>query len=348
MWGPARVDGVSQFPIYDDLGVGIYQTALGWDTIAPTRPANPRDPNDPAYQWPEPVDFAVAEAARYGMQVSAVLALCPAVGERGQGAQLGADRPTGLRRLRGRGRPALPEHPPLDGLGRALAPDAVQAAGARHQAHEADHARPARGARALRAHPRFGLRGVEGGQLAKHRDRRQHLHHRRHLAPQVPEGDEASERQAAAPRPLRAQPVHRCAARRSRRSRSLPATASRTSPTSTRWRAGSTAPTARASKRPKLFLSEFFVPTDHFNHEFNFYVSRRTQANWLARRAADHAGAGRASTRSAGSSSTTSRRGPGRRGQPRADRHRRPQEALVLRVQEGLADGAVCYLERPR
>ena len=34
-------------------------------------------------------------------------------------------------------------------------------------------------------------------------------------------------------------------------------------------------------KRPKLFLSEFFAPTDHPNHEFNFYVSRRTQANWL-------------------------------------------------------------------
>ena len=31
----------------------------------------------------------------------------------------------------------------------------------------------------------------------------------------------------------------------------------------------------------KLFLSEFFIPTDHFNEEFNFYVSRRTAASWL-------------------------------------------------------------------
>jgi hypothetical protein len=31
----------------------------------------------------------------------------------------------------------------------------------------------------------------------------------------------------------------------------------------------------------RLFLSEFFLPTDHANHEFNFYVSRRIQASWL-------------------------------------------------------------------
>lgn len=38
----------------------------------------------------------------------------------------------------------------------------------------------------------------------------------------------------------------------------------------------------RGRRRLRLFLSEFFLPTDHFNHEFNFYVSRRTQADWLA------------------------------------------------------------------
>ncbi len=37
----------------------------------------------------------------------------------------------------------------------------------------------------------------------------------------------------------------------------------------------------RRGRRIKLFISEFTVPTDHFNHSFNFYVSRRTQASWL-------------------------------------------------------------------
>jgi hypothetical protein len=31
----------------------------------------------------------------------------------------------------------------------------------------------------------------------------------------------------------------------------------------------------------KLFLSEYSLPTDHPNWEFNFYVGRKTQAKWL-------------------------------------------------------------------
>ena len=33
IWGPVQVDGVSQFPIYRDLGVGIFQIRLGWDSV---------------------------------------------------------------------------------------------------------------------------------------------------------------------------------------------------------------------------------------------------------------------------------------------------------------------------
>jgi hypothetical protein len=33
--------------------------------------------------------------------------------------------------------------------------------------------------------------------------------------------------------------------------------------------------------RLKLFLSELSIPTDHENFEFNFWVTRRTQARWL-------------------------------------------------------------------
>jgi hypothetical protein len=33
----------------------------------------------------------------------------------------------------------------------------------------------------------------------------------------------------------------------------------------------------------RIFIDEFTLPTDHANWEFNFHVSRRTQADWLAR-----------------------------------------------------------------
>ena len=49
---PVRVHGVSQFPIYKQLGAGIYMMRVNWWTVAPTRPAHPADPNDPAYEWP--------------------------------------------------------------------------------------------------------------------------------------------------------------------------------------------------------------------------------------------------------------------------------------------------------
>ena len=38
----------------------------------------------------------------------------------------------------------------------------------------------------------------------------------------------------------------------------------------------------RRKRRMKLFLSELFWPTDHRNHEFNFWVTRRTAARWLS------------------------------------------------------------------
>jgi len=70
MWGPAIHDGVSLFPTYRELGVKIYEDRLRWSEIAPRRPRNSRNPNDPAYVWPAEVTQAVAEAKRYDMQVA--------------------------------------------------------------------------------------------------------------------------------------------------------------------------------------------------------------------------------------------------------------------------------------
>lgn len=84
IWGPVQVGGVSQFPTYNDLGAGIYQYAVGWHIVAPTRPANPTDPNDPAYQWPADLDLAVTEAQKYGMKVSLLLIYAPPWANGGQ------------------------------------------------------------------------------------------------------------------------------------------------------------------------------------------------------------------------------------------------------------------------
>ncbi len=76
-WGPTEIDGTSMFPTYEKLGVTIYQTSLSWNTIALTRPANPKDPNDPAYQWPVEIDQIIAEARQHHMSVMLMLVGTP-------------------------------------------------------------------------------------------------------------------------------------------------------------------------------------------------------------------------------------------------------------------------------
>jgi hypothetical protein len=74
IWGPTVLpNGRSAFPVYRDLGAQDLQYQLHWWTAAPTRPANPRDPHDPAYRWPSAVTRAVAGARRNGMTVSLMI-----------------------------------------------------------------------------------------------------------------------------------------------------------------------------------------------------------------------------------------------------------------------------------
>ncbi|MGZ5340246.1 MAG: hypothetical protein ACXWED_02400, partial [Solirubrobacterales bacterium] len=70
MWGETQFpNGKSLFPTYRDLGVGIYQTQIHWDQIAPRRPARPTDSKDRAYEWPAGLDQTIAEAGRNGITV---------------------------------------------------------------------------------------------------------------------------------------------------------------------------------------------------------------------------------------------------------------------------------------
>ena len=97
----------------------------------------------------------------------------------------------------------------------------------------------------------------------------------------------------------------------------------------------------RRRGRPiRLFLSEFTFPTDHPNYEFNFWVTRRIQARWLATalqvtRAMEarlRARLARAVRRKA----ERSRRQARRRSQSRAFGMGRGQEAVVPSIQARL------------
>lgn len=69
-WGPQDVNGVSQFPVYADLDVDLFQMTVRWDQVAPTRPGRAKDPADPAYVWPPGVEAGLAQVERYGMKVA--------------------------------------------------------------------------------------------------------------------------------------------------------------------------------------------------------------------------------------------------------------------------------------
>ena len=68
-WGLTEHNGVSLFPQYRDLGIGIFETQARWDSIAPKRPRKPTNWRDPAYEWPEYLDQAIDEAGRHGIEV---------------------------------------------------------------------------------------------------------------------------------------------------------------------------------------------------------------------------------------------------------------------------------------
>ena len=78
IWGPVERDGHSLFPTYRRLGAGIYLAGVSWADVAPTRPVTASDPSDPAYRWPPELDVAVREARRHGMRIGLQLMTAPA------------------------------------------------------------------------------------------------------------------------------------------------------------------------------------------------------------------------------------------------------------------------------
>jgi hypothetical protein len=71
IWGPLQLpDGASAMPDYRRLGVQVIETQIAWNAIAPTRPADPATPSDPAYRWPAALDQLVSQAQSNGIRVA--------------------------------------------------------------------------------------------------------------------------------------------------------------------------------------------------------------------------------------------------------------------------------------
>jgi hypothetical protein len=78
IWGPVEMPGGgSAFPIYERLGVDVFQIQLRWADAAPMRPASPTDPHDPAYRWPAEVGEAVQEGRAHGIETAILVTTAP-------------------------------------------------------------------------------------------------------------------------------------------------------------------------------------------------------------------------------------------------------------------------------
>lgn len=77
IWGPVEIDSQSQFPVYKELGAGIYQTTLNWSEVASLEPLDARDVNDPGYDWPAEIDTVLSEAKLNGIQVAVTVTGAP-------------------------------------------------------------------------------------------------------------------------------------------------------------------------------------------------------------------------------------------------------------------------------
>jgi hypothetical protein len=73
----------SAAPLAVSAGMSYARVFIGWSNVARARPANPRDPNDPAYNWAD-VDRKLAPYAGTGLEVIAQLWMTPSWANGGQ------------------------------------------------------------------------------------------------------------------------------------------------------------------------------------------------------------------------------------------------------------------------
>ncbi len=278
IWGPVAVNGQSQFPIYRDLGVGIYQETISWADAAPTQPAHPTRPSDPAYTWPASVDFAVSEGRRYGIAVSVLLTAAPSWANGGRESRWAPKKPKdfadfaaaaskrypGVHRWMIWGEPskAARFQPLVKSAGRHIS--SRQKRGPRLYARILDASYGAL-KRVSKKNIVIGGDTWTGGEvtplnfirsmrLPNGKRPRMDLYGHNPFTARTPD---------LAQKPLR-----------------YGFADFSDLDTLTRWLDRYHYRTARG-RRLRLFLSELVIPTDHKNVEFNFFVDRATQASWL-------------------------------------------------------------------
>jgi hypothetical protein len=94
IWGTLDLsNGQSAFPVYKDLGVQVFQYQLSWRGTATAKPANPTDPNDPAYQWPPEIQQAIDQGNANGISVALLVRQTPDWANGGAGQNKAPDNP---------------------------------------------------------------------------------------------------------------------------------------------------------------------------------------------------------------------------------------------------------------
>ena len=276
MWGPIERDGVSQFPIYADLGVGIFQMQLSWEATAPTKPRNPRDPSDPAYNWPADIDKAISGASAHGIEVSLLVMSSPRWANGGRSPRWAPKRPKDYADFLEAASRRYPQvrHWMIWG----------EPTKARNfQPMDSDRGRPLRGKR-LRG-PRTYARILDAAYVSlKHVSR----------SNRVIGGNTFTIGTVAPLRFIRALRLPN--GKRPRMDLwghnpfSLRAPNLKRRPLGNAYADFSDLDTLVRvldqnfrRRRLKVFISEFLLPTDHANWEFNFYLDRATQADWISR-----------------------------------------------------------------
>ena len=280
MWGPAIVDGASQFPIFADLGVGIWQTGLRWEQVATRRPDRPADPTDPAYAWPAELDAAIVDAQAHGIAVALLVMGTPAWANGGRPARWAPTSPRDYARFltaAARRYPAV-RHWIIWG---------EPTKNTNFQPLRKDHHRrlSGRGLRGPRIYARMldraygALKAVSPANLVIGGNSftvgtvtpRRWIQALRLPGGRPPRMDLYGHNPFSARRPVLSQdPLRRGFADFG----DLDTLAG--------WLDRDLKGARPGGGRLKLFLSEITFPTDHANFEFNFWLSRETQAAWIA------------------------------------------------------------------
>lgn len=276
-WGPPTVDGESAFPIYRDLGVGIYQRSVSWRKVARRRPAAPTDPADPAYAWPADLDGMIEEAEANGIDVLLEVQSTPGWANGGRAAGWAPKRPsdfadfmTALSRRYPKveywmiwNEPTRSDRfKPMASQRRVGRLTRKQQRGPRLYARVLDASYAA-------------LKAVDKGDLVVGGN----TFTTGNIAPLVfirymrlpggapPRMDIYGHNPFSARKPkLGRKPLGGGLADFS--------DLDQLNKVVRRY-------LKRGGRAPRLYLGEFFTPTDHRNHEFNFWVSKKTQASWL-------------------------------------------------------------------